>query len=121
MSVFQSRTLCWLRLGCLLLLGLVVAGCASRKIDWSSRVGSYTYDQAVRDMGPPDKSAKLDDDSTVADWMTVRGTTTMYSGAGYGYPYYSPPIGFASTSPDYFIRLTFDTSGTLTGWKKYAR
>ena len=27
---------------------------SSKKIDWNSRVGNYTYDQAVSDMGPPD-------------------------------------------------------------------
>ena len=40
---------------------LLLAGCVTPKIDWAARVGNYTYDQAVMDFGPPDKSAKLSD------------------------------------------------------------
>src|SRR3989442_1020288 len=44
-------------------LGLCVflTGCASTKIDWNSRIGNYTYDQTVVELGPPDKYAKLTD------------------------------------------------------------
>jgi len=42
----------------LILAALVLAGCVTQKIDWSARVGNYTYDQAVMELGPPDKSAK---------------------------------------------------------------
>src|SRR5438094_7507721 len=107
-------------------LCLFLTGCASTKIDWNSRIGNYTYDQAVLELGPPDKSAKLSDGSIVAEWMTRRG----YSGGsvgimyGYGYPYYhyhpwyhyyEPP------SPDYFIRLTFGPDGKLQAYKRVVR
>ena len=36
-------------------LALLVAGCASTKINWNARVGEYTFDQAVLDYGPTDK------------------------------------------------------------------
>jgi hypothetical protein len=38
-------------------VGLVLwlTGCASMRVDWGTRIGHYTYDQAVTDMGPPDK------------------------------------------------------------------
>jgi hypothetical protein len=52
------------------LAALVLAGCVTQKIDWSARVGNYTYDQAVMELGPPDKSAKLTDGTVVADWLT---------------------------------------------------
>ena len=113
-------------------LGLCVflVGCASTKIDWNSRVGNYTYDQAVMELGPPDKYAKLTDGTVVAEWMTRRG----YSGGsvgfmyGYGYPYhgypyhlYSPYYMAEPPSPDYFIRLTFGPDGKLQAYKRVVR
>src|SRR2546421_12998193 len=45
-------------LGTWLLTGWLMAGCASTpKVDWNSRVGIFTYDQVVAEMGPPDKSS----------------------------------------------------------------
>jgi hypothetical protein len=116
----------------ILQLGVCVflTGCAGTKTDWNSRVGIYTYDQAVTELGPPDKSAKLTDGTTVAEWMTRRG----YSGGsvgfmyGYGYPYHGypyyhyPPYYLAEPpSPDYFIRLTFGPDGKLQAYKRVAR
>src|ERR1700690_3094488 len=60
-------------------------GCKSTPpIDWNSRIGTYTYDQAVTDLGPPDKQAKLDDGKTVAEWITHRsGGTGLSIGTGF--------------------------------------
>src|SRR5690242_15264115 len=80
-----------------LILGLCVflIGCASTKIDWNSRIGNYTYDQAVLELGPPDKDAKLTDGTVVAEWMTRRGysggSVGLMYGYGYRYPYYLYP------------------------------
>jgi len=112
-----------------LTLGLCVllSGCASTKVDWNSRIGNYTYDQAVIELGPPDKYAKLTDGTVVAEWMTRRG----YSGGsvgfmyGYGYPYpyhvYPPYYLAEPPSPDYFIRLTFGPDGKLQAYKRVVR
>ena len=121
----------WSRLSVFILgfgFGLLLIGCASYQVDWNSRIGNYTYDQAVAELGPPDKSAKLSDGTTVAEWMTRRG----YSGGtvgivyGYGYPYYYCPPPFYHPyydppSPDYFIRLTFGPDGKLQAWKRVVR
>jgi hypothetical protein len=110
-----------------LALCIFLTGCASTKIDWNSRLGNYTYDQAVIELGPPDKDAKLTDGTVVAEWMTRRG----YSGGsvgfmhGYGYPYHGylyPPYYLAEPpSPDYFIRLTFGPDGKLQAYKRVVR
>jgi len=102
-----------------------LAGCATPKIDWASRVGRYTFDQAVVELGPPDKQAKLSDGSLVADWLTRRGRNAIYGTAGGlygapGLPSYAP-IYVGPGTPDYFLRLNFDTLGRLTDWKKYAQ
>jgi hypothetical protein len=101
---------------------LFTSGCATQKIDWNARVGNYTYDQAVVDLGPPDKYARLSDGGTVAEWLTHRGYSYAYPAYGYPYspwyygPYYPPYV--SSSTPDYFIRLTFGPDGLLTSWKK---
>jgi len=107
------------------LLLLAWVGCATYKAAWNSRIGTYTYDQAVSELGPPDKGAKLTDGTTVAEWLTRRG----YSGGsvgfmyGYGYPYYYHPWYhyYEPPSPDYFIRLTFGPDGKLQAWKRVVR
>ena len=108
------------------LLLLLSVGCASTKIDWSSRIGNYTYDQAVIELGPPDKYAKLTDGTVVGEWMTRRG----YSGGsgsmfyGYNYPYYHHPWPYSyyePPSPDYYIRLTFGPDGKLLAYKRVVR
>jgi hypothetical protein len=105
------------------LLGLLLAGCATQRIDWASRIGSYSYDQAVVDLGPPDKYAKLSEGTAVADWLVQRGYVHTYAPFGYGcYPWYPgafyPPYA-ATSSPDYFLRLTFGTDGRLKEWKNF--
>lgn len=125
-----------MRISCRLLIALpvlalaaLVSACSTTKIDWNSRVGVYTYDQAVMDLGPPDKSAKLNDGSTVAEWLTRRGRTGEAVGMYYGPAYYPPYYGYYSgapyycdlPSPDYFLRLTFGPDGKLQAWRKFVR
>jgi hypothetical protein len=117
----------------LVLLGLamVLVGCTTiPKADWDQRVGVLTYDDAVLELGPPDKSAKLSDDTVVAEWLVRRGGYQVH-GYGYGYyghPYrpYRYPSGFypggsdyVTKSPDRNLRLTFDPGGTLKNWKEF--
>jgi hypothetical protein len=108
-----------------LLLAGWLAGCATQKIDWAARVGHFTFDQAVLQLGPPDKQAKLGDGTMVADWMTRRGYSQTYANYGLGYPrwYYGPMYpGYVETySPDYFLRLIFGPDGELKSWKQFTR
>ena len=98
-------------------LTLWLAGCATSRVDWTARVGHYTYDQAVTDLGPPDKQAKLADGTLVAEWLTNRGYTYTYGSPGPYGPFY---YGYASTytAPSQFLRLTFGSNGQLTAWKR---
>lgn len=109
----------------LLSLVLLSAGCATQKIDWAGRVGNYSYDQAVMELGPPDKSAKLSDGIIVAEWLTRRGSPA-YNAIGYGYypyPCWGPAWpGYVNTYwPDYYLRLTFGPDGKLEAWKKFSK
>ncbi|MCX8155925.1 MAG: hypothetical protein N3J91_05655 [Verrucomicrobiae bacterium] len=98
-----------------LVLGL--AGCASTQQIWNGRVGQYTYDQAVLELGPPDKSATLEDGTRVAEWLTVRGHAGRSIVTGYGY-YPTTAVWYEPGAPDMFLRLTFGPDGKLKEWKR---
>ena len=106
-------------------LALLLAGCASTpKADWNSRVGNYTYDQAVAELGPPDKSAKLSDGSTVAEWFIKRSSSVSF-GVGTGFYSGGSSVGVGhtvATSPSgEYLRLTFGADGQLAGWERVRR
>lgn len=120
-------------IGAMLAVATVLqTGCVTTPpIEWASRVGAYSYDQAVIDMGPPDKLATLSDESIVAEWMTRRGRYygSSLSYGSYGYPYspygYHPSYSMTpysvSRSPDTFLRLVFDPEGLLTSWTDFRK
>jgi hypothetical protein len=101
---------------------LLLTGCRSTpKIDWDSRVHSYSYDQAVLELGPPNKVAKLSDGSTVAEWISERrtgsglsigvGSIGRHSGVSVGQ---SVSTGGNSST----LRLVFGKDNLLTSWSK---
>lgn len=109
----------------LAVFGLMFVGCSSTKskVDWNARVGNFTYDQAIIELGPPDKSAKFNDGKTMASWIVGHSTggtgltvgTGFYGGgAGIGV---SQGIG-SSSSYDRVLTLTFDKDGKLESYKK---
>jgi hypothetical protein len=107
------------------LAALVLAGCVTTsKTDWPARVGHYTYDQAVAELGPPDKSKTLTDGTVVADWLT-RHAQTVSAPEPYLLPpgtYFGPltPMYSESTVPAQYLRLTFGADGKLKSWKEIA-
>lgn len=112
----------WLTLVALGFAGALFIGCQSTpKVDWNNRVGTFTYDQAVAELGVPDKSAELSDGSRVAEWITRRrGGSAISVGVGsYGR---STGVGVSQTvgtsGQPAGLRLTFDRDGRLTAWSK---
>lgn len=100
------------------LLLLVLTGCATTKIDWNSRIGQYSYDEAVAEMGVPDRQATLSDGSVVAEWLTRRGGAYGYTHHWRGSPFMNYNI---NEFPDQFLRLTFGPDGKLSHAGKFAR
>jgi hypothetical protein len=102
---------------------LFIAGCATNRVNWDSRVGVFTYDQAVTELGPPDKQATLADNQTVAEWISRYsrgGSAGMGAGAGIygggvggGYLIQPTPIYRESR-----LCLTFSTNRVLTAWSR---
>ena len=110
---------------CVLLsaLSLLVAGCHSTPpVDWNSRIGNYTYDQAVTDLGPPDKMAKLNDGKTVADWITHSHGGGLSFGVGTGFygsgSAVGTGVGTSTGYPDHVLRLTFGPDSKLLVYQK---
>ena len=104
---------------------LIFSGCATTRVDWNSRIGHYTFDQAVIELGPPDKQARLSDGRTVAEWVSRSQTggvsyNTVAYGAGYNN--YPPSVGVVQTTgPSYFerkLRLTFTPENILSTWSR---
>ena len=93
-------------------------GCATTKIDWNSRIGSYTFDEAVSELGVPERQATLSDGSVVAEWLTGRG-------GAYGHTHYSPGWRFQTYDiyemPDQYLRLVFGPDKTLARAGNFSR
>jgi hypothetical protein len=101
---------------------VALAGCATHRVDWNTRVGNFSFDQSVVELGPPDKQAKLSDGRTVAEWVTRWSGGPMVS---VGTGFYGRPggIGMVQTTypPNYnesHLRLTFGTNNVLEKWSK---
>jgi len=99
---------------------LFIAGCATNRVNWDGRVGVFTYDQAVTELGPPDKQAKLTDNQTVAEWVS-RYSTGGSVGVGTGFYTGGVGVGVMQSTPTYResrLCLTFSTNHVLTAWSR---
>ncbi len=113
----------------LALLGLL-AGCRSSAppssplIDWDRRVGLYTYNLALVDLGTPEHSVGLSDGTVVADWIT-REETPGSTGLNPSNVPSIPPFqennlpNDIPPTPNRHLRLTFGPDGKLAKWGKY--
>jgi uncharacterized membrane protein YgcG len=113
-------------LAMLALAAAFFTGCKSTPpIDWNSRIGTYTYDQAVTDLGPPDKQAKLDNGQTVAEWITHHSSgsglsigTGFFSGGGGSGGGVGVGQSIGSGYSDKILKLTFGADNKLVAWSK---
>jgi hypothetical protein len=106
----------------LVLMAAFIAGCQTTKpVDWNSRIGNYTFDQAVTELGPPDKQARLSDGKTVAEWIMHRNGG---SGFSVGTGFYGGGVGVGASHSvgqgysDKVLNLTFDADNKLATWSK---
>ena len=123
MRKLRCTTGLWERHAFIVGIALWLCGCATPRVDWAARVGNYTLDQAILELGPPDKQAKLQDGTVVAEWLTRHGYYYASPAFGYyhGYPGWYYGTGYVTRTPDYFLRLIFTPDGKLQAWKRFAR
>jgi hypothetical protein len=112
----------WVLLGVLVTLS---PGCASTpKPDWNQRIGHYTFNQAVQELGPPFSSIRLQEGTTVAEWFLKAGPQFSF-GVGTGFFGGSTGVGVGqgvTTAPKgHYLRLTFGPDGQLQRWEKVTR
>ena len=111
------------------LLGLVVlvvfVGCATtQRTDWPARIGQYSYDDSVKEYGPPLRKESTTDGTTVAEWLLHRGqvysTPTPTFGMGYWGRWGWAGGGAVSvnSTPDHYLLLQFGPDGRLSKWKR---
>lgn len=102
-----------------LLVIALISGCATTPpVDWDSRVGHYTYAQAINELGPPNRQARLSSGATQAKWFVPTvgtiGTPVNNLNNGFGVGPNPKPGNFS----DRYLQLTFDSNNVLTNWSK---
>lgn len=114
---------------------LALTGCSSspkprlskseaRAVNWSDRIGSYTYDQAIADLGHPLITGESGAGRS-AEWA-LRSSPRISFGLGVGGGTYGPGTGIgagvgSTVSPPPHgenLRLTFGEDGRLKEWTK---
>ena len=104
---------------CGALLGLIGAGCqALQQVDWDGRIGQFSYEQAVAELGQPTGETKLPGGMRRAEWITNTGSSMGRALVGAGTQ--RGTTGVVPLDPteiyrlrDRYLRLTFDQSGQL--------
>lgn len=109
-----------------LLTGSCVSGTKStvNEIDWGSRIGTYTYGEAVAEWGEPNMISESSEGKT-AEWI-LRQSPGFSFGLGFGsgsYGHHTATGGGigASVSPPpsgEYLHLRFDQDGKLVEWTK---
>ncbi len=118
------------RLACLVgLAPLSLAGCifwtgcaTSQQAAWSNRVGNLTYEQAVTELGPPNKTNSVTDGGLIAQWVTGRTTGNAFNAADDASS--GPFVGYHPTLsrlPSHVLALEFGPDHKLVQWAKVVR
>lgn len=104
---------------------VVYTGCASKpQADWNQRIGIFTFDEAVQELGPPAASTRLQDGTMVAEWFLKPGSQVSF-GFGTGFYGGGGAVGVGQTvttpTPGHWLRLIFGPDGKLQRWEKFRR
>jgi len=121
-----------MKLRCLLfiVLALLTGSCASgtkatvENVDWGSRLGTYTFQEALAELGQPDVIGQSAE-GMIAEWVLQQSPGFSF-GFGFGsgsYGHHSASGGGvgASVSPPpsgEYLHLRFDNDGKLVEWTK---
>jgi hypothetical protein len=98
-----------------------LAGCVTTPpVDWNARIGNYTYFQAVAELGPPARQARLSDGKLVCKWFNQTPVGPRFNGgmSSYGNNGFGAGQTIVSGYNNQLLQLTFDTNSTLTAWSK---
>jgi hypothetical protein len=113
-----------------MVLALLTGSCASgptanvKSIDWKSRIGTYSYEEALAEFGEPNVFGETSE-GMYAEWVLRQSPMVSFGfgfgGVGYGH-HSSTGVGVGtSVSPPpsgEYLHLKFDKDGTLTEWSR---
>ena len=109
---------------CFLTTVLVLAGCATTpKVNWSNRLGVYTYPQGLAELGQPQQNTISAERTRIATWVLQPG---MPGGVEHPRPVVHgttglPEQGIPRIRPTVlgqYLTLTFGPDGKLSSWKE---
>jgi hypothetical protein len=98
-----------------------LAGCATAPpVDWNSRIGNYTYFQAVSELGPPARQTMLSDGKTTCKWFIQPPVGPHFNSgmSNYGNNGFVMGQTIGASYNTQMLQLIFDTNSTLTAWSK---
>lgn len=110
-------------LAALFVLSFLIACQSTPPIDWGSRIGAYSYDDSVIELGPPDRMTLIST-GRVAEWVTGhdRAPTFSFGVGSYGR---SGGVGVGTSTggdlTEKLLRLTFDDRDQLVTWENTKR
>jgi hypothetical protein len=96
----------------------------SKGIDWGSRIGTYTYEEALAELGEPDVIGESSE-GMIVEWVVRRSPMVSFgfgfgsgghghhtsTGVGVGTSVSPPPSGE-------YLHLKFDKDGKLAEWSR---
>ncbi len=104
----------------LLVVGLLM-GCSTASVNWDKRVGVYSWQDALTELGPPARVADLAGGVKAAEWITPR-TTGLPTAASTHSSLRAASIdaspNYGNTAPDKVLRLSFTPDGKLIDWDR---
>ena len=99
-------------------LVFMAGSCASSQkakingIDWGGRIGTYTYEEALAELGEPNVMSETNE-GRIAEWMLRRSPMVSF-GVGIGGPGVGVGTSVSPPPSGEYLRLRFDKDGKLT-------
>ncbi|MCS7337292.1 MAG: hypothetical protein NZ739_03520 [Verrucomicrobiae bacterium] len=119
-----SKIIRWLKCAAAPALAALLWACAAQpqQTVWAERVGKMTYQDAVAELGPPDRTWPLSEGGFVAEWVTRRAIRSAFATG----PSIQPSLGTAPAPGPFgprerVLRLSFDQDGKLTAGRETVR
>ena len=95
-----------------------ITGCATiPPVDWNSRVGHYTYAQAINELGPPNRQVRLSSGAIESKWFVPPNGVTSQPNNGLNNGFGAGP-NITPAFNNQYLQLTFDAKGVLANWSK---
>jgi hypothetical protein len=106
----------------LIVLVFLAGSCASgpktniKEIDWGSRIGTYTYEEALAELGEPNVIGESGE-GMIAEWV-LRQSPVVSFGFGFGAPGVGVGTSVSPPPSGEYLHLRFDKNGKLAEWSR---